>query len=140
MAYKVATTTEPNFLLDTVEINKKYSAYKDDPRRYQSGTFRAPKGCNTGQLANIGRERGYRYIDVMRKKGWDLVGKLKAFGPKPARDLATGVIVLDEDEYVLLGLFQLAERPKPMPLEVPTGLIRRDPEHTITLHEAKKAL
>ncbi len=81
-----------------------------------------------------------RFIEAMKKRRWDVVGKCYVYGPYPAHDIDSSAIILGEVEYQIRAVFQLADTPKIVRDEVPTGLIRRDPEHTITLAEAKKAL
>ena len=76
----------------------------------------------------------------MRKKRWDLVGKVFLYGPRTAHDIDTNAVILDRDEMLLKAVFQLADTPKLARVEVPTGLIKRDPEHHISAIEAKKAL
>jgi hypothetical protein len=129
------SATEPEFLIDTVAINRKYAARKDDPRRTWTGAYRAPKGCSPDQFERISQEACHRFVEAMRKKGWDIYGKPQVHGPRKARDL-DGLVLLDMDEYLICIVFKLASTPKPIHDEVPTGLIKRDPEHTITLAEA----
>lgn len=137
-----AVNTEPEFLLDTAAINHKYAAIKHDPRRWWTGSFHAPYDCAyaSPSFQTIAQERCGRFVEAMRKRGWDLISRLKVSGPDKARETDTNAILLDKLQYYVKGVFQLAETPKPVRVEIPPGLVKRDPEHRITLADARKAL
>ena len=132
----MATTSEPQFLIDTVAINRKYAAMKHDPRRWWTGVFQAPVGCSDGQRRRLAYDACGRWIEAMKKRRWDLVGRVSMYGPRRAHDINTNITLLDREEYILRAVFKLADTPVTELIEIPTGLIKRDPEHTITLHEA----
>tara|TARA_Y100000310_G_C20237501_1_gene603053 strand:+ start:169 stop:600 length:432 start_codon:yes stop_codon:yes gene_type:complete len=142
MRYRVATNTEPEFLIDTAAINAKYAAIRHDPRRWWTGTFHAPYDCQFGSdaFAQLARERCSRFVAAMQKRGWDLISKLKVYEMGRARDIETNAVLLDKRNYNVKGVFQLAETPKPSRIEIPAGLVKKDPEHRITLAEANRAL
>lgn len=133
--------TEPQFLLDTAAINAKYAKTADDPRRWWTGTFQTPFDCayRSEAFEKIARERCSRFIDAMRKKGWDLVSRLSVYGPQRAHDIDSNIVLLDKREYRVRGVFQLASTPKSVRFEIPPALVKRDPEQTISLSEASKA-
>tara|TARA_Y100000310_G_C20689057_1_gene820996 strand:- start:163 stop:591 length:429 start_codon:yes stop_codon:yes gene_type:complete len=140
--YRVAANQQPEFLIDTAAVNAKYAAIRHDPRRWWTGSFHAPYDCIFGSDAfvKLARERCNRFVDAMKKRGWDLISKLKVYEMGKARDINSNVVLLDKLNYNVKGVFQLAETPKPMRTEIPPGLVKRDPEHTITLSEARRAL
>ena len=137
--YKIQST-EPEFLIDTAAVNKRLAAQRADPRRWWTGTFRAPKECTRAQLQSTARESCNRFVQAMLKKGWDLIGKFYMYGPNTARDLESGAVLLDKNEFLVKAVFQMAETPKTVRLELPPGIVKRDPAHRITAAEARKVL
>lgn len=138
MTVRVATTLEPEFLIDTEAINKRLRETKEDPRRWFVGSFFAPYDCvyKSDSFRALAKERTSRFIDAMRKKGWDIIEAPQVFGPFEARNIDSGAVLLDQKEYRVRAVFQLQETPKLIRDEVPSGLVKRDPEHTITLKQA----
>ena len=126
------------FLLDTTKTNQRYAATNHDPRRKLVGTYKVPRDVNVGQFQGISRESCNKFVDVLDKKGWTLISKLRVAGPFPAHDLDTGIALLDRHEYRVEGLFQLRD-PKPVRIEIPGGLVRQHDEQRITLKEALNA-
>jgi hypothetical protein len=139
MSYRVAGT-EPQFLIDTEALNAKYAKRRDDPRRMFEGAFRMPKGASAQQLERVAREAIDRFIEAMRKKGWDLYSRVSVYKADMCRDIDNpSVVLLDKDEYRARAIFKMASTPVRVREEVPPGLVKRDPEHTITLGEALRA-
>jgi hypothetical protein len=130
---------EPQFLIDTEAINKRLAAHRKDPRRVFTGSFRVPKGASPGELDRIAREAIGRFIDAMLKKGWDLYSRVSVYPNGTAHDIDSSIPLLDKDEYLAKAVFKLANTPKLIRDEVPSGLVKRDLEHRITLAEAIKA-
>lgn len=133
--------TEPQFLIDTAAINAKYAKTAGDPRRWWTGTFQTPFDCvyRSDAFEKLARERCGRFINAMHKKGWDLVSRLSVYGPQRAHDIDSNIVLLDKREYRVRGVFQLASTPKPVRLEIPPDLVRREPEQTISLSDATAA-
>lgn len=138
--YKVkGLNTEPQFLIDTAAINEKYSKIAGDPRRWWTGVFRVQADCQGESLQRKVYESCGRFIEAMAKRRWDIVGECHVYGPYKSHDLDTQLVVLGESEYKIRAVFKLADTPKHERIEVPTGLVKRDPDHKITLAEAKRA-
>lgn len=133
---------EQDFSIDTAAINAKYAALADDPRRNRAGSFRVPVEVQYRSEAfkQIARNACTIWINALRKQGWDLIGAPRVYGPRTAYDLGTGVVLLDKKEYLIHGTFILASTPKTERIEIPHGLVKRDPEHRIGLAEAVKAV
>ena len=139
--YKVkGLDTEPQFLLDTAAINEKYSKVAADPRRWWTGVFRAQSDLQGPALQRKTYESCGRFIEAMGKRRWDIVGEGHVYGPYKTHDLDSSLVILGEVEYKIRAVFRLADTPKTLRTEVPTGLIRRDPEHRLSLKEAVKAI
>ncbi len=132
--------TEVDFLIDIDAIQKKYSAIGGDPRRWMTGVFQVDSDMVGDALQRKVYESCGRFIEAMTKKRWDIVGKCHVYGPYRAHDIDTSITILGKSEYKIRAVFKLADTPKTIREEVPTGLIKRDPEHTIDLAEAKKAI
>lgn len=132
-------TTEPEFLIDTAAINRKYAAQRDNPHRTWTGVTQVDVDCAGEILKRHLYSACGRFIDAMRKRNWDLVGRLFVGSPHQARN-DNGILLLGRVEYSIRGGFKFTEPLRPLRTEVPSGLVKRDPDHTITLAEAKKAL
>lgn len=134
------TQTEPNFLIDTRAINAKYARRRHDPRRTWTGVTRVDVAMSEGQKASALREAANRFLQAMHKRRWDIDGRLFLRGPFPDRDDATGAVILGKELYKIVGVFRLADPPKPRRIEIPAGLVQREPDQVISVAEAKKAL
>ncbi len=132
---KALPSYEPDFLVDVDAINKRYRQREGDPRRAWTGTFQAPKSHQMSTFESVAKERCNRFIDSMKKRGWDLKSKLQIYGPFAAYDIRDRVLLLDMAEYRVRGIFQL-DKPKVQRIEVPAGVVRRDPNQVISLTEA----
>lgn len=131
--------TEPEFLIDTAAINRKYAARRDNPHRTWTGVTQVDIDCTGEMLKRRLYDACGRFIEAMRKRNWDLVGQVYVGDPHQARD-EHGVPSLGKVEYRIKGGFKFTEPLRAARIDIPTGLIKRDPEHTITAKEAKKAL
>jgi hypothetical protein len=131
---------EVDFLLDIAAINKKYAARAGDPRRYFTGTFVVDSGISKPALERKVYESCGRFIEAFYKKRWDCIGQCTVFGPYTYRDIDTGLVVLGKTEYRIRAPFQMADTPKSVRTEIPSGLIRRDAEQALTVKEAKAAV
>jgi 3-methyladenine DNA glycosylase/8-oxoguanine DNA glycosylase len=132
--------TEPQFLIDTDAINQKYAARADNPYRWWTGTFHAPREMSGEILRRKTYESCHRFIEAMAKRNWVLTGKLRVSPPQTARDISTNVTLLDKYEYRVRGIFKLDESPKTIRTEIPSGLVLRNPEQRLTTSEAHAAL
>ena len=129
---------EPDFLVDVDAINARYKQREGDPRRAWTGTFQAPKDASTNTFQSTAKERCNRFIDSLLKRGWELKSKLQIYGPFAAYDIRDRVLLLDMAEYKVRGVFQL-DKPKAQRIEVPYGVVRRQPNQVISLREAINA-
>ena len=132
--------TEHEILIDTAAVNAKYAKYRDDPRRWWTGVTQADSDCQGESLQRKLYEASGRFIEAMGKRGWDLQGKVYVAPAHSVRDMATGAVILGKFEYAIRGLFKMAHTPKPDRIEIPAGLVKREPDQKITLSEAVKAL
>ena len=130
---------EPEFLLDTVAINAKYRKRREDPRRQWTGTTQVDADCQGEMLKRRLYEVTNRFLIAMQKRDWELYSKVHITGPFRAYDFNSALPILGKVEYHLRATFKLTAPLRPLPLEIPTGLIKRDPEHTITLRDALRA-
>ena len=131
--------TEPEFLIDTAAINKKYAAMKDDPRRWWTGVFQTDAECKDELLKKKTYDSCQRFVVAMAKRDWDLVGGVHVYGPFKLHDIDTSVVILGKSEWKVRAIFRLAQSLKSIRMEVPSGLVRRDPEQRLTLREALRA-
>ena len=133
-----ATRTEPEFLVDTVAINRKHAAHRDNPYRTWTGVTTVDFDCTGEMLERRLYDAAGRFINAMTKRGWDLAGKVNIGSPHQARN-DDGTPISGKVEYQLKAGFKFTEPLRVSRIEIPTGLVKRDPEHVITLAEAKKA-
>jgi len=126
-----------DYLLDTTALNKKMAARKGNPYRWLTGSFHVPKGVSADQRKRVADTACGKFVEAMEKQGWKLESKLQVYGPYPALDLLTQVILLDMDEVRIRGIF--STHPKPVRLELDPGMVRQDPEQKSTLQDAIKA-
>jgi len=131
------TKEDLDYLLDTTALNKRMVDGKDNPFRWRVGTFHIPKGMSKEQKEKASKLACDKFIQAMARQGWELKSKIQIYGPYPAFDLVLQVPLLDMEEIRIRGIF--ATEPKPVRIEVPPELVRRDPEHKISLNEALKA-
>ncbi len=132
------TRTEPEFLIDTVAINRKYAAQRDNPYRTWTGVTLVDIDCLGDMLKRRLRDAAVRFIEAMRKRSWDLEGRVYVGDPHQARN-DDGTPISGKVEYRIKGGFKFASPLKTVRTEIPTGLIKRDRDHVITLSEARKA-
>jgi len=125
MAYKIADG-EPEFRLDIEAINKKYAKRKDDPRRCFTASFHVPYDCefDSGHFKSIAKERCERFIEAMKKKGWDLISKIRVFEGEDAYNIDSNVKLIEKKNHRVAGIFQMASTPTPLVLEIPEGLTK----------------
>lgn len=124
----------PGFGVDVGELQKKYGT--GDNRRVARGSFRIPLGASQRVAAQITRQAGYRWIEAMKKQGWELISEVRANDRGLRADPIT---------YELMHGFQFVAtfakvNAKPARLEIPLGIVKRESDHRISLREAVKAL
>ena len=123
--------------IDTTAINAKYAKLRENGLRWHEGTFRLPKGLQKDTLRKALMEAGWKFIASREKQGWDFTDQMDIQGPVAARDMVSGAVVTDEDEYTFRGVFKTV--PKPLRTEIPIGLVKQDPEHIVSVQEALRA-
>ena len=126
-----------DYLLDTTALNKKLAQRKDSPYQWLIGSFHVPKFASPEQKKKVSKTACDKFVDGMEKQGWKLESKLQVFGPYPALDLLTQVILLDMDELRIRGIF--AREPKPVRIELDPRMVRQDPEQKSDLITEIKA-
>lgn len=105
--------------LDMAALQRKYSPEEGERPRVLTGTFRAPAVCTEAQFEQLARRAVGLFVKTMDQQGWDLKGSVKLTpGVYPARDLLSGVPLLDEREIIVRAPFAL-RRPKPVRIELP---------------------
>jgi len=133
-----AEKAELDYLLDTTPLNKKLRDRRDNPYRWKTGSFSVPKGISGIQLKRLADEAVKRWLTAFEKQGWTLASKVQVYKGKPfAYDISLGATLLDKEEICCRAIFKT--EPKPVRIEVPGGIVRRDPEQSISLNEAMKA-
>lgn len=135
--FESLSKTDLDFLIDTVALNKKLADRANNPYRWRVGSFHLPKGLTPEQRERLAKQAVQRFIETFAKQGWKLESKIRVYGPYQARDLTTGAILLDRDEWRVRAIF--STRPQPVRLEVPKAVVRVDPEQKLTTKEAVRA-
>ncbi len=127
---------EADYLLDTTSINKRLKDKQKSPYRMRVGSFQLPKGIQ-GEMKDRACDKAVKsFLLAFEKQGLDLASKVQVYGPFPCYDIRSNILLLDKEEWRARALFKT--KPKPMRIELPPGIIKRDPEHRITLKEAMK--
>jgi len=126
-----------DYLLDTTAINKKMVDRNNNPYRWRIGSFHIPKESSVEQIKKASKIACDKFIEAMSKQGWELKSKIQVYGPFPALDLLSQIMLLDMDEYRIRGIFKTI--PKPTRIELPPELVRRNSEQKIGLQEVMKA-
>ena len=132
--------TEPVFFIDTAAINRKYARRRNDSRRTWTGVTTLDAELSGSYLSQALHERCARFIDAMAKRRWDVVSKLVVKPNGIGHDIDTGAPLLNTVEYKIVGVFRMADVPKPIRDEVPSGLVKKEVDQTLTLADARKAL
>ena len=138
--FKALPDTKPDPLIDVGKIQARLDARAGNPLRWKEGSFKLPKGASASQIRNAAQLAANRFISGMAKQGWSLHEKPQLAGPFLARDIDSHIPLLDMDEYRIRAVFKKEGSPERVRTELPPGIIRQDPEQTITMQEAEKAL
>jgi hypothetical protein len=129
---------KPDFLLDTARINAKYARRKDNPLRIRTGSFHLPKEMKGPTLVRAQDGATGAFVRAFEQRGWVLQDHVQLEGPFQAYTEAR-LPILDKYEWRCAGTFKGVQTQEEVRIELPPGIVRRDPEHEITLKEAIKA-
>lgn len=135
---RIDQRAEPEFLLDTARLNAKYAENSDNPYRLWTGTTEVPYDADPVWLKRILYDAAGRYIDAMKKRGWELMDKIRIGSPRIARD-ESGLPDLSRIEYRLRGTFKFQGPPRTTVLELDPATVKQAPDHLITLAQARQA-
>lgn len=134
----LAKRQEPDYLLDTNALNAKYALRNQNPLRYITGRFDAPDGMSKEGFERLAKQMSVKFVESMGKRGWTLMTDLRVKGPQYSRDMGTGAVLLGQHTFQVAGTFATVSQP--VRLELPPGIVRKDPEQKISLKEAARAL
>jgi hypothetical protein len=129
---------QPDFLLDTTKINTKYARRKDNPLRIRTGSFHLPKEMKGRTLEKAQDGAMGAFVQAFEQRGWVLQDRVQLEGPFQART-EDRIPILGTNEWRCVGTFKGVQTQQDIRIELPPGIVRRDPEHEITLKEAIKA-
>ena len=111
--------------VDVARIQRELDATSPYAPRLKMGTFKAPIGMRGSQFEKLRNERVQVFADHLYRQGWDLMRSRRIEvwpGPNPARDLATGLPLLGEREFIVRAWFT-HRRPEPLRIELPGELL-----------------
>ena len=134
--YDLPKGGEPDYLIDTARVNREMAARNRSPFRRHNCDINVPKDASPGAFRQRMKEAIETFIDALGKSGWDLASGFSFERREIAIDFEKGVLP-DHVCYRVSALFKTD--PKPVRLELPSALVKRDPEHRITLKEAMHA-
>lgn len=115
--------------LDCAALSRKYGMERAYEPKMHEGTFVAPLGIKPDQYQRLRNDMIHRFLDAMDKQGWDFVAdqRIQVYpGIYPARDLVSGLDLLDRREMVIRAHFQF-RNPQPIRLELPPELVAAVP-------------
>lgn len=95
--------------------------------RWHTGSFRAPLGMRGPTFGKHCAEMAKRWLEEMRRRGFDVCSTTRIQidpGPYPARDLATGLLLMGEREMLVRAQF-VERQPETVRLELPGGLFEQ---------------
>lgn len=98
--------------------------------KWHTGSFRAPLGMRGPAFQQLVYQQTTTWLEAMRKKGFDVCSSSEIDvtpGPYPAKDLATGLVILGEREMLVRAQF-LERQPIVRRVELPGELFRASPE------------
>ena len=124
---------ERSFGIDTAAINQRYA--NDDGRRRLKGMFRIPVGAGGRIAEELARKAGEAWLKHLDSTGWKRLSNISVRKRGISVDPKTLHLV---DEFVFEGEF--GKEPRPVRVEIPPGIVQRDPQQIVTLREATKAL
>jgi len=126
-------------LLDVTAINKKMADRKDNPYRWRVGSFHVPKNLPPEMFNRVCREAINRWLPMYEKEGWTLASKVQVYGKWPARDLMTGAVLLDRDEYRARAIFKADQKlKKTVRTYIPESLIKKTDNQKVSLADIAK--
>ncbi len=111
--------------LDTAALSRKYGMDRAHHPRRKTGTFHVPLDVSPRTYQGIRDGAINTFIEYMDKEGWDFVSDLRIQvypGVYPARDLATGLDLLDRREFLVQAHFRF-RNPQPVRIELPPELL-----------------
>lgn len=132
--------TEPNFLIDTAAINRKYAARADNPYRTWTGATTVPYDCTGETLKKMLYDASGRFLEAMDKKNWTLVSKLRIRDNGFSRDGVTGLPMMDKVEYVIVGIFKYVHSTEMIRTELPPEMVLNHPQATNDLKKIQASL
>ena len=110
--------------VDLAAIQRKLNARRDDPRRWQKGTFRVPKVARPDQYIAIRTQAIKTWVRAMEKMGWVLRGRIAVYRSRfPATEIDANKVQEDMDLFECHALFE-KDRPKAVRIELPDSLRR----------------
>jgi hypothetical protein len=133
---KLPTDTKVDFLADTNRLKRWLKPRRNNPYRWKIGTFSLPEtGLVMHQKLVLAACK--KFVENVRQQdgGWTLASRLSVSGPYRGHDLETGKPLEGKTEYKVTAVFK-KENIKELRIELPPGIVKKDPEQTITLSEA----
>ena len=135
--YDLPKGGEPDYLIDTAKANREMAQRNRTPIRRHNCDFNVPKDISRQALRQYVKEALETFIGVMDKNDWVLYSGFTFSQMGAAIDLEKGVLP-DHVGYRASALFRKVNV-KPVRLEIPPDLVKRDPEHRIGLKQAMHA-
>ena len=129
----------PDFLLDTAKIQASLDKRKESSLRASTMQLRVPSDATPAQIEQAAQEAIGKWVNWMSKDGYELRSDMQWNGPLPLRDETTGAVILGQKTYHIKATFQSMKSTSPVRIELNPAVVKRDPEHRLTLHEARKA-
>lgn len=123
-----------NYLLDITALNERYENSKDNPYRWQVGSFRVPKWITREERKRICKVAIDKWIGAIEERGWQLKSKVQVYNGQPfGYDIMTGVTMLDQEELRVRAIFKNILSPKSIKIEIPL------PDDKTSLEDAMNA-
>lgn len=139
MQARTANPIEPQYLLDTAALNRKYAERGENPYRYWVGSVNIDQDCLGESLKSRLYEAAWTFIDAKKKQGWELEGSLHFDEPKRALT-DEGLPHLGQVTYRITGVFKYWGKREVIREEFDPAIIASEPDKTITTADAMKAL
>jgi len=128
------TKTEPDFLIDTNAINARLREHEKYVGRVHVGTFALPLDMSPGMVKAKSFEKASQFIEMKEKDGWKLIGRPSITGPHEAHD-EYGNLDENSREFWVKGVFRYMKTPVRTRIELPSSMVKQDPEHRVTLKD-----
>lgn len=127
---------EPDYLVDTARINRRMAKRNVNPYRDWRCDVTVPKDSSPRAFRQRMKDSIDTFIKHLNQEGWTLVSTMRFTRSDRAVDMEKGPLP-DCVTYHVTGTFKT--NPKPIRIEVPEGLVKRDPEQRISLKQAMRA-